>query len=135
MNTPVCIRADVVNQGAALQHGLHLPQGDVLARLQLHQVFLTIWKQQQITPAVKRSERTVPAARPPAALILTYYLQAAVLVNLPDVPRAEPPLSVLILQEILLLLGLAPVIPHGDVGPANQDLSSGMWLVSAAVPT
>lgn len=43
-DAPVCIHANVVDQGAALQHGLHLPQGDVLPRLQLHQVFLTVWK-------------------------------------------------------------------------------------------
>lgn len=49
LNTPVGVGTDVVEQRAVLQHGLHLPQGDVLTRLQLHQVFFTIWKHNRVS--------------------------------------------------------------------------------------
>lgn len=66
---------------------------------------------------------------------LTDYLEAAVLVDLSDVSGAEPPLAVAVYEEILLVLGVPLVVSHRDIGSTDQDLPSGMWLVSAAVAT
>lgn len=64
---------------------------------------------------------------------LTDYLQAPVLVKLPDVSRAEPPLAVLIHKEVVLVFRLHLVVSHGHVGSADQNLSPRMRLVCAAI--
>jgi len=74
----------------------------------------------------------------------THDLKTAVGVNLSDVSGAEPSLALVVGEEVLvfallvfalLVFALLPVVTHGDVGPANQDLASGVGLVSAGVAT
>lgn len=55
--------------------------------------------------------------------------------DLSDVSRAEPPLAVAVHGEILLLLVVALVVAHRDVGAADQNLASWMRFVGAAVAT
>lgn len=66
--------------------------------------------------------------------IPTHYLQAAVRVDLPHVAGAEPPLTVLIHEEVLAV-AFGPVVAHGDVGPADQHLPSRVRLVFTRVAT
>lgn len=66
---------------------------------------------------------------------LTDDLQAAVIMDLPDVSGAEPPLAVAVHGEILLLLVFALVVSHRDIGAADQNLPSGIWPVHAVVST
>lgn len=66
---------------------------------------------------------------------LTDDLQAAVVMDLPDVSGAEPPLAVPVHGEILLLLVFALVVAHRDIGAADQNLPSGIWPVHAVVST
>lgn len=66
---------------------------------------------------------------------LTDDLQAAVVMDLPDVSGAEPPLAVPVHGEILLLLVFALVVSHRDIGAADQNLPSGIWPVHAVVST
>lgn len=68
-------------------------------------------------------------------LFLTDDLEAAVVTDLSDVSGAEPPLAVPVHSEILPLHVFTLVVAHGDVGPTDQDLPSGMWPVRAVVAT
>lgn len=71
--------------------------------------------------------------RDPGSL-LTNDLQAAIRVELANVPGAEPPLPILIHKEVLLVLGITLVIAHCYIGTPNQNLPSGVGLVRVVVP-
>lgn len=64
--------------------------------------------------------------------IHTHYLETAVCVNLAHVSCAEPPLTLFIYKKVLVV-ALLPVVTHGNVGAADQDFPSWVWLVSAGV--
>ena len=70
----------------------------------------------------------------PDPLTPTHNLEAAVGVNLSHVPRAEPPLTALVHEEVLIV-ALTPVVTHGDVGPTDQHLPPGVWFVLFGVAT
>lgn len=55
--------------------------------------------------------------------------------KLANVAGAEPPLSPLIHEKVVADFVCGFVIAHGDVGAADEDLSSGVGLVCAVVTT
>lgn len=65
--------------------------------------------------------------------VCTDNLEAAVRMKLPNVSSAEPSLAVRIHEEILTVLLLVLIVSHGDVGPADQNLSSWVWFVCAVI--
>ena len=65
---------------------------------------------------------------------LTHYLQTAIRVDLPHIPGTKPPLALLIYPEVIVQV-LALIVTHGNVGPTNHDLSTGVGLVLAGVST
>lgn len=67
--------------------------------------------------------------------ILTDDLEASVGVNLSNVSGAEPPLAVLVHKKVIAVLGLTFVVAHRYIGPADQNLSPRVGLVSAVVTT
>lgn len=64
---PVCIGTDVVNEGAVLQDGLHLPQRHVLAGLQLHQVLFAVFITERVLTS-KQEPKAAALLRPPPTL-------------------------------------------------------------------
>lgn len=66
---------------------------------------------------------------------LTDDLEASVGMELSDVSGAEPPLAVLIHEEVVAVLELVFVVTHGYVGTANQDFPPWVGLVCAVVAT
>lgn len=130
LTLPVCIGTDVVDEGAVLQDGLHLPQRHVLAGLQLHQVLFAVLVTERVD--FKAGKPNAAALRRPPPF-LTDDLEAAVGVKLADVAGAEPPLSPLVHEKVVADFVGGFVIAHGDVGAADEDLPSGVGLVRAVV--
>ena len=64
----------------------------------------------------------------------THNLQTAICMNLSHISGAEPPLTVLIHKKVLVVAVL-PVVTHGYIGAADQDLASWVWLVFLGVAT
>lgn len=63
---------------------------------------------------------------------LTHYLQTAIRVDLPHIPGTKPPLALLIYPEVIVQV-LTLIVTHGNIGPTNHDLSTGVGLVLAGV--
>lgn len=72
-----------------------------------------------------------PTSIPPPPS-LTNYLETSIFVNLSNISCAEPPLAILVFEEIL---AFCLVVSHCNVDSTHQNLSSRMWLVGAAVTT
>lgn len=64
----------------------------------------------------------------------THYLQTAIRVKLSDISGAEPPLTLVILEKVVIV----PVVfkvTHGHIGSAYKNLSSRVWRIFCGVPT
>ena len=68
------------------------------------------------------------------ALLLTNDLEASIRMDLSYVSRTEPALAGFIHKEVLVL-GLVLVVTHGNIGPANQNLTSWGGSVCDVVAT
>lgn len=66
---------------------------------------------------------------------LTNDLEAAVGVELPDIPGAEPPLASLVHKKVVADCVLVFVIAHRYIGAADEDFSPGVGLVRAVITT
>lgn len=64
---------------------------------------------------------------------LTNDLEAAVRVELSDIPGAEPPLASLVHEKVLADCVLAFVIAHRYIGAADEDFSPRVGLVCAVI--
>lgn len=62
----------------------------------------------------------------------THDLQTAVRMNLSNVSGAEPPLTRFV-HKVFVAHVLLLVVAHGDIGAADQNFSSWVWLVFPCV--
>lgn len=66
---------------------------------------------------------------------LTNDLEAAVGVELSDIPGAEPSLASLVHEKVVADCVLVFVIAHRYIGAADEDFSPGIGLVCAVITT
>lgn len=135
MSLPVGVGTDVVYERAVLQNSLHFSERDVLACLQFHQVLLAVYKDRARVRSLKRRNTCTIHACAQVCGCLTDDLEASVGVELPNVSGAEPPLAVLIHEEVVAVLDFVFVVTHGYVGTADQDFPPWVGLVCAVVAT
>lgn len=95
---------------------------------------ILLWHYPTMTDNLLPSIEPAKHAHQPASVFLTNDLEAAVFMNFSHISCAEPPLAILIYKEILVF-GLALVVTLCNIGSTDQNLSSGMWLVTATVTT
>lgn len=65
----------------------------------------------------------------------TNNLKTAVRVHLSYITSAEPPLSVLIHIEVVIITALTPVVAHGYIRTSDEDLTTWMRLVMLCIAT
>lgn len=64
----------------------------------------------------------------------THYLQTAIRMNLSYISGAEPPLTLFVLEKVIIV-AFVPEVTRGDVGSANEDLPSWVWCILCCVTT